>query len=120
MRAGFLLVEKRKESLMTFRTVLVPALLVASFGLAACMEPGPIRGSIHSGSYKLRLGMTIQDVQDFMGRPPSHISVSPKNGLLTCYSYLYDEMLKAKFVHVKFEDNLVIGASDGHRKVCEL
>ena len=105
---------------MTFRIFFVPALLLASFGLAACMEPGPIRGSIHSSSYKLRVGMTIQDVQDFMGRPPSHISVSPKNGLLTCYSYLYDEMLKAKFVHVKFEDNLVTGAPDGHRKVCEL
>lgn len=103
----------------SLRTV-IPVLLVSAFGLAACMEPGPIRGSIHSHSYKLRLGMTVQDVQDFMGRPPSHFSVAPQNGLLTCHSYLYDEMLKAKFVHVKFEDNLVIGASDGHRKVCEL
>lgn len=105
---------------MRSRNSVISILVLTSFGLAACMEAGPVRGSIHSGSYKLRVGMTLQDVQDFMGRPPSHISVSPKNGLLTCYSYLYDETLKAKFVHVKFEDGLVVGASDGHRKVYDL
>ena len=40
--------------------------------------------------------------------------------LFVCRSYLYDEMLSANFVHVTFEDNLVISASDGHRKVCKL
>ena len=105
---------------MRSRNFAIPILVITAVGLAACMEPGPIRGSIHSNSYNLRVGMTLADVQDIMGRSPSHVSVAPQNALFVCRSYLYDETLKAKFVHVKFEDNLVIGASDGHRKVCEL
>jgi len=39
----------------------LPAFIMASaVMLAGCMEPGPIRGSIHSNSYKLRLGMTVE------------------------------------------------------------
>ena len=99
---------------------LLPVILAATLGLSACAEPGPIRGSIHSNSHHLRVGMTLADVQEIMGRPPSHVSVAPENALFICRSYLYDEQLKAKFVHVTFEDNLVVGASDGHRKVCNM
>lgn len=64
--------------------------------------------------------MTLEDVQQIMGWPPSHVSVAPQNSLFVCRSYIYDEMHSAKFVHVTFENNLVINASDGHRKVCKL
>ena len=105
---------------MSGKLHLLAVLLVATFGLSACVTPGPIRGSIHSNSHQLRVGMTLADVQDIMGRPPSHVSVAPQNALFICCSYLYDELLNAKFVHVQFEDNRVIGASDGHRKVCTM
>ena len=101
-----------------------PTLLLAVrgmvVGLSGCIEKGPIRGSIHSLGYPLRVHMTLEDVQQIMGRPPSHVSVAPQNSLFVCRSYIYDEMHSAKFVHVTFEDNLVISASDGHRKVCKL
>ena len=98
---------------------IIPALFLAIFGLGACMEAGPIRGSIHSNSYKLRLGMTVEDVERIIG-VATYVRVHPKNALIVCRTYLYDEEVGAKFVHVKFEDDLVVGASDGHRKVCNL
>ena len=43
------------------RHLSLPTFIMASaVMLAGCMEPGPIRGTIHSNSYKLRLGMTIE------------------------------------------------------------
>lgn len=105
---------------MTRTATLLLAVLGIVVGLSGCIEKGPIRGSIHSLSYPLRVHMTLEDVQQIMGRPPSHVSVLPQNSLFVCRSYIYDEMHSAKFVHVTFEDNLVISASDGHRKVCKL
>ena len=98
---------------------MVPVCFMVLFGLSACMEPGPIRGSIHSNSYKLRVGMTVEDVERIIGTP-TYERFHPKNALIVCRTYLYDEEVGAKFVHVKFENDLVVGASDGHRKVCNL
>ena len=43
------------------RHISLPAFIFGSaILLAGCMEPDPIRGTIHSNSYKLRLGMTIK------------------------------------------------------------
>ena len=105
---------------MTRSATLWPAVLGIVVGLSGCIEKGPIRSTFHSLSYQLRVDMTLEDVQQIMGRPRSHVSVASQNSLFVCRSYIYDEMHSAKFVHVTFEDNLVISASDGHRKVCKL
>ncbi len=105
---------------MTRTATLLLAVLIIVVGLSGCIEKGAIRGSIHSLSYPLRVHMTLEDVQQIMGRPPSHVSVAPQNSLFVYRSYINDEMHSVKFVHVTFEDNLVISASDGHRKVCKL
>ena len=105
---------------MTRTATLLLAVLDIVVGLSGCIEKCPIRGSIHSLSYLLRVHMTLEDVQQIMGRPPSHVSVAPQNSLFVCRSYIYDEMHSAEFVHVTFEDNLVISASDGQSKVCKL
>ena len=102
------------------RHLSLPTFIMASaVMLAGCMEPGPIRGTIHSNSYKLRLGMTIKEVEVIMA-PANYTRFDPKNALIVCRTYIYDEEVGAKFVHVKFENDLVVGASDGHRKVCNL
>ncbi len=102
------------------RHLSLPAFIMASaVMLAGCMEPGPIRGTIHSNSYKLRLGMTVEEVEAIIA-PATYVRFNPKNALFACRSYIYDEEVGAKFVHVKFENDLVVGASDGHRKVCNL
>lgn len=102
------------------RHLSLPTFIMASaVMLAGCMEPGPIRGTIHSNSYKLRLGMTIKEVEAIMA-PANYTRFDPKNALIVCRTYIYDEEVGAKFVHVKFENDLVVGASDGHRKVCNL
>ena len=102
------------------RHISLPAFIFGSaILLAGCMEPGPIRGTIHSNSYKLRLGMTIEEVEAIMA-PANYTRFDPKNALIVCRTYIYDEEVGAKFVHVKFENDLVVGASDGHRKVCNL
>jgi hypothetical protein len=102
------------------RHISLPAFIFGSaILLAGCMEPGSIRGTIHSNSYKLRLGMTIEEVEAIMA-PANYTRFDPKNALIVCRTYIYDEEVGAKFVHVKFENDLVVGASDGHRKVCNL
>ena len=102
------------------RHLSLPTFIMASaVMLAGCMEPGPIRGTIHSNSYKLRLGMTIEEVEAIMA-PANYTRFDPKNALIVCRTYIYDEEVGAKFVHVKFENDLVVGASDSHRKVCNL
>ena len=102
------------------RHISLPAFIFGSaILLAGCIEPGPIRGTIHSNSYKLRLGMTIEEVEAIMA-PANYTRFDPKNALIVCRTYIYDEEVGAKFVHVKFENDLVVGASDGHRKVCNL
>ena len=102
------------------RHLSLPAFIMGSaILLTGCMEPGPIRGTIHSNSYKLRLGMTIEEVEAIMA-PANYVRFNPKNALIVCRTYIYDEEYDVKFVHVKFENDLVVGASDGHRKVCNL
>jgi len=102
------------------RRAVVPSILLGTtMLLTACLEPGPIRGTIHSSSWKLRLGMTPAEVEDIIG-PAQFVRVSPKNALIVCRSYIYDEEIGAKFVHVKFENDAVVGASDGHKKLCNL
>ena len=120
MKLGFTCLDYQDGdfSMSNLKTI-IPGVLALALGVSACMEPGPIRGSIHSNSYKLRLGMTVEDVERIIGEA-TYTRVHPKNALIVCRTYLYDEEVGAKFVHVKFEDNLVVGASDGHRKVCNL
>jgi hypothetical protein len=101
------------------RVFIPPILLVTTMLLTACMEPGPIRGSIHSNSWNLRLGMTPAEVEEIIG-PAQFVRVSPENALIVCRSYIYDEEISVKFVHVKFEDDAVVGASDGNKKLCNL
>ena len=105
---------------MTRSATLLLAVLGIVVGLGGCIEKGPMRGGFYSLSYQLRVDMTLEDVQQIMGRPPSHVSVAPQNALFLCRIYPYDKVLSAKFVHVTFEDNFVISASYGHRKVCKL
>lgn len=102
------------------RHITLPTIILGSaIMLAGCMEPGPIRGTIHSNSSKLRLGMTVEEVAAIMA-PANYVRFNPKNALIVCRTYVYDEEIGVKFVHVKFENDLVVGASDGHKKVCNL
>jgi hypothetical protein len=102
------------------RHLSLPTFIMASaVMLAGCTEPGPIRGTIHSNNYKLRLGMTIEEVEAIMA-PANYTRFDPKNALIVFRKYIYDEEVGAKFVHVKFENDLVVGESDGHNKVCNL
>ena len=111
------------------RHISLPAFIFGSaILLTGCMEPGPIRGTIHSNSCKLRLGMTSEDVEAVMA-PANYTRFDPQNALIVCRTYIYDEEYDVKFVHVKFENDLVVGApvgqlqlvqNDGSTVRCEL
>ena len=91
-----------------------PIAAISLLSLTACMDAQPIQGSIDSQANRLSVGMTLNEVEPIIG--PS--AFRTPNGNTTCTSHIYDETIAAKFVHVVFEDGVVVSASDGHRKAC--
>ena len=86
--------------------------------LAACERPA-ISASPDSLANRLTLGMTSDEVIGVIG---AFQFESPASGDAdtVCRSYIYDEMIDAKFVHATFVDGVLVSATDGHREICQL
>ncbi|MEM1400597.1 MAG: hypothetical protein AAGF58_11985 [Pseudomonadota bacterium] len=95
------------------------AFIAAALALAvASCAPGPIQGTKDSLAYRLKVGMTPGQVEDIIG--PSQFQItSPTDSARVCRSYIYDELIRAKFVHAYFDDGLLTSASDGHTTACD-
>lgn len=85
--------------------------------LASCGS-GPIQGTRDSLAYNLKVGMTPQQVVSIIG-PSQFSDESPTDPSRICRSYIYDEVIGAKYVHAFFEDGKLVSASDGHLTPCE-
>lgn len=92
--------------------------VVAVMAGAGC-EPRAINASSDSLANRLEVGMTPGQVLGIIGASQFE-SRMPGDVTTVCRSYIYDEALNVKFVHVRFENGKVVSASDRHRKVCEL
>ena len=57
MKLGFTCLDYQDGdfSMSNLKTI-IPGVLALALGVSACMEPGPIRGSIHSNSYNFVWG----------------------------------------------------------------
>ena len=80
------------------RHLSLPAFIMGSaILLAGCMEPGPIRGTIHSNSYKLRLGMTVEEVEAIIA-PATYVRFNPKNALIAQVFMLQQTNISLKYL----------------------
>ena len=77
--------------------------------------PPAILGTVDSGTNRLRVGMRPAQVQTIIGASQETI---PAIGGGRCLSYLYDEVIGAKYVHAVFVDGALVRASDGHPTPC--
>ncbi|MCK0094318.1 outer membrane protein assembly factor BamE [Yoonia sp. F2084L] len=93
-----------------------PIALAATLLLAAC-TPKPVSGSADSGVRLLQVGMTQQDVAAILGDSPlaTWTSDAPDQ---QCTSYVYDETIGAKYVHVIYKDGRLVTATDRHKAPC--
>lgn len=84
--------------------------------LAAC-QPSLVSGGTDSGVRRLALGMTYAQVVDVLG---PHQSGNIRAGMQgpTCLSWVYDETTYGMFIHVLFEDGVLIKADDAHHVPC--
>ncbi|MDP5084872.1 MAG: hypothetical protein NWQ23_05575 [Yoonia sp.] len=89
-----------------------------AIGVAACAPLGPIEGTNDSGVNRLQLGMTPAQVEATIGAPQFE-EASPSDPSIICKSYIYDEVIGAKFAHVTFSDGILIAARDNQRKTCQ-
>ena len=98
------------------RLIFVPLLI----GLGACSKGGDpaIQGSADSNVRQLNIGMGEAEVTRIIGAFQNE-SFDASDSAFSCRSYLYDEVIDAKFVYVLFDSQKVISASDGHRSVCQ-
>jgi hypothetical protein len=101
-----------KQAMSKFKIILT----FAFAALVAC-EAGPIRGSKDSGTNRLTVGMSPAQVARAIGAPQRQQGVPSQPGQI-CYSYIYDETIRVKYVHVVFENGILISASDRHRQPC--
>ena len=93
------------------------ACAIAGLGLIAACDTGPISGTNDSGVNRLSLGMSMDDVGRTIGAHQFE-TVSSGDPAMVCRSYVYDEVIDAKFAHVTFVAGQVTTASDGHRVQC--
>ncbi len=63
-------------------------------------------------------GMSPQNVKSILGEAIRTIGNGKDN--LVAETYLYNEFLDAKFIHVWYESGTVKAATDGHNVVCSL
>ncbi len=97
--------------------VRITMIVAALTTLIAC-DAGPIQGTRDSGVSRLEVGMSVQQVNDIIGNPVMIGEPAQMTGL-QCYSYLYDEVVGAKYAHLRFIDEALVTASDRHRKPCD-
>ncbi|MEL6681269.1 MAG: hypothetical protein AAFQ09_01335 [Pseudomonadota bacterium] len=93
-----------------------PWSVVMLVALSGCERP-PIWSSGDSLANRLELGMSPSDVSAIIGNP-EFLDISETDPSLICRSYIYDEAIDAKFVHVVFDNNKLVSARDGFRAAC--
>lgn len=90
--------------------------VTAMAGVSACEKPA-IWGSGDSLTNRLEIGMSPNAVSAIIGNP-TFLDISDAEPALICRSYVYDETIDAKFVHVMFRDDKLVSARDGFRTAC--
>ena len=86
--------------------------------LVACEQPA-IWASSDSLANGLEVGMSREEVSDAIGANQFESRASGDVDKV-CLSYIYDEVIDAKFVHATFVDGMLVTATDGHRVSCQL
>ena len=96
--------------------MMMPILLLS---LTACLttERPAISGSPDSGVRLVEVGMSPERVTGIIGNFQSE-QFDASDGSTSCRSYIYDETIGAKYVHVYFYNQRVTSASDGHKGLC--
>lgn len=95
----------------------VKSMTLAAVVLLAACTPKPVSGSADSGVRLLQVGMTQKDVAAILGDSPlaTWSSDAPDQ---QCTSYIYDETIGAKYVHVIYKDGRLVTATDRHAAPC--
>ena len=93
----------------------------ASLLLAACNPTNlpAVSGTVDSGVRSLKPQMTGAEVEAINGAHQFE-SFYAADGIISCRSYVYDETLQPKYVHVLFVEGKLVRANDQHTGVCEL
>jgi hypothetical protein len=101
---------------MMRRALLIPLLLAAC---GVTLEEGRVQSTSDSLANQLALGMSPAQVTNVIGAASAGV-VDPDDPSRQCVSYLYDEFVDGKFVHVLFEDGRVVGVVDRQPSACVL
>jgi hypothetical protein len=93
--------------------------IYAVAALGACTTPPPtsVGTSKESSIALIEQGMTQAEVGAILGDFQRE-DFDPSNGISSCRSYAYGVSPNRKYVHVRFYEEVVEKASDGHVGLC--
>ncbi len=106
-----------KENYRAIRNAPISSMALI-FLLSACGDAVYSQTDFPSRVGEVREGMTQDQVISVLG--PFVRTLSPDGDLPVCDTFMYNELLNAKFVHVWYLNGKVQAATDGHEAICAM